>query len=190
MDLRSIFPEAFGKRLLRSKGYWMNYPGNGKAISPLISQLLLLVIGVAMASLAILGGMPYVEKLNETKNFEDSKQLLRLVDASITEIAATIGSTKELNFDLGDKKIDINRETDQIRIELVSTGDLVAEGIRFREKNLFYERTKNNLVVGLDYNGTGIDLNASLSFSRGLKRIELIDVNHSGGRAVIDFKVR
>jgi len=164
---------------------------SNKAISPVISDLLLLVTIIVITSIAWILGMPYIERLTELRNFEESKQVLLLIDNGIREIATDIGSAKEINLNLGEaKRIDVNALSDEIRMEMESFSGFIAEDTRFKENNLFYERNGTRLVIGLDYNGSGIDLNSSVSLSKGLKRLELIDANHSGGRAVINLRVR
>lgn len=178
------FPEALRKE-------WKNKSRQRhKAIAPLMESILLLIIALAVVGVTFQLGLPYLQRINDLKAFEQGKELILEIDGVINKIKLNEITGKEISISLNSGDLVIDDGNDFVQYELSAALGVLEEGFYTKEGNVYMKRIGNS-VVGFQSDDVNIitDNGGRIDVRRGTYNLH-IDYNGSyAGKIKVRFRV-
>ncbi|MFB6075698.1 MAG: hypothetical protein ABEK17_01000 [Candidatus Aenigmatarchaeota archaeon] len=105
-----------------------------KAISPVLSAMLVVAITVMGTVVVLRTGGPSIETGEKSLLFSEAKSVLTSLDSAIKQVAyGGEGTAKRVNVKISGGEYYVDSEKDQVRFEMETEGELVPPGIYKKE---------------------------------------------------------
>jgi len=161
---------------------------SSKAISPLIQSILFLIIALAIVGVTFQLGLPYIQKLEDLKAFEQGKELIIEIDGIINKIQLNEISGRELLVNLNKGSLVIDDSNDFVQYEVPAVLGVLEEGFYSEEGNVYLRRL-GTARVGFQSNDINI-----ITETAGVTRISpgtyTLQIDYNGSDASGNIKVR
>lgn len=167
-----------------------------KAISIMISAVLIIAITTALVIIILQIGMPIIQQGQDVLVTQEGKNTLITIDRTITQIVSEgPNSTRTLPVSISGGSYYTNSEQDYVIFELLPQYKLTESGAR-KEGNIVIQTEPNLIKYTLDYhqyqNESAIDIISELQFGRGSHTLVIKNEgwNQTAGKQMISIDIK
>ncbi len=166
-----------------------------RAVSIVISSLLIFVILLSLSVAAYLWAKPMIERHRDVAVFEGVKAQMESLNAAIERVAHQgKNSRRNLKFHIPKGRIILNSTQDLIYYEIETDAKIVEPGADVREEGLILwgsrsPRGKYLIKILLNFSSSAIDIEGNTSAAKGYYtvKVENLGVNNSRVRVLVEF---
>ncbi|MBI5884878.1 hypothetical protein HZB89_02150 [archaeon] len=159
------------------------------AVSPLIQSMLFLVTSMAIVGVVFQFGLPYIERLNDVKAFEEGKALIIEVDDVINKIKLNETTAKTLVVNITRGSLVIDDANDLVQYELAARPGIMDEGVFVEEGNIYLQRSGGKLLAGFQANDINVLTDQGvLRLSQGAYNLQISYVGTVNGLIQVRFR--
>ncbi|MFB6089183.1 MAG: hypothetical protein ABEK36_05385 [Candidatus Aenigmatarchaeota archaeon] len=127
-----------------------------KAVSPVLSAMLVVAITVMGTVIVLRTGGPSIESGEKSLLFSEAKSILTSLDSAIKQVAyGGEGTAKRVNVKVSGGDYYIDSEKDQIRFEMETEGEIVPPGVYKKEGPLTISTGADVKAYEEDIDGDG-----------------------------------
>jgi len=162
-----------------------------KAISIMISAVLIIAITTALVIIILQIGLPIIQQGQDVLVTQEGKNTLITIDRTITQIISEgPNSTRTLPLSISGGSYYTNPEQDYVIFELLPQYQLTESSGR-REGNIIIQTEPNLIKYTLDYHESAIDIISELQFGRGSHMLVIKNEgwNQTAGKQMISMKM-
>lgn len=109
-----------------------------KGIAPLISGIIYSIIALAVTGIVLSVSVPYIENLKDTTEINKAKKTVSEIDSEIQKVASSgKGSTAVIHLNITDEQLQIDSNSDVIKVEKDTSIKIVKNRFRQNQGNIF-----------------------------------------------------
>ncbi len=159
-----------------------------KAMSPLISYVLILAIGFTAISITLIFGKPIIETGLDSITVNEGIQSMKLLDNVIREISKEgVGSLRTIQLQVSGGDYIVNNSTGTLNYTFILVSNLFSESSSKKEGNLQIVIEKPIFKIGLSYSNI-IITGDNNEIGKGTNKLCIEKTSISSNKPVVDIR--
>lgn len=159
-------------------------PKTSKAVSPLISTAIVIMISIVSIGIVLTIGMPAIQRSQESAVFNEGMQNMRNLDNLIREVSSeSVGSLRTMLLKVNDGRYSVREKSNSVDFEHTMTSNLLNPGTFVKEGNILITSGGGAVAVEDDIDGDGA---TEIVLENEIMRVLIQKVGSSTSYAAID----